>query len=69
MHRRARDAPAGAVRRAAGGRARGAGRQLLRDALPSAAPRRSDADEDKGAPPAAARAPAAAGRRPGAAAT
>jgi hypothetical protein len=69
MHQLAQAAPGGAVLHALEGHALGAGRQLLRDALQSAAQRRIDADEKKGAPPAAARAPAATGSRAGTAAT
>ena len=69
MHHLAQDAPAGAVLQAIEGHALGCGRQFLRDALQSAAQRRIDRDEKKGAPAAAARAPAPAGSRAGTAAT
>jgi len=69
MHQLAQAAPGGAVLQALEGHALGAGRQLLRDALRSAAQQRIDLDEGKGAPPATARAPAPAGPRAGTAAT
>ena len=69
MYRLAQDAPAGAVLQAVVGHALDGGRQFLRDALRSAAQRRIDSDEKKGAPPAAARAPAPAGSRAGTAAS
>ena len=69
MDQLAQAAPPGAVLSALEGHALDAGRQLLRDALRSAAQQRIDADEKKGAPPAAARAPGATGSRAGMAAT
>jgi hypothetical protein len=69
MHQLAQGAPGGQVLQALEAHALDGGRQLLRDALRSAAPQRIDHDEEKGAPPAAARAPAATGSRAGTAAT
>jgi hypothetical protein len=69
MHRLAQAAPAGEVLSAVEGHALDAGRQLLRDSLQSAAQRRIDLDEKKGAPPASARAPTPTDSRAGTAAT
>jgi hypothetical protein len=69
MHQLAQTAPGGAVLQTLEAHALDGGRQLLRDALQSAAQQRIDHDEKKGAPPAAARAPARAGSRAGMAAT
>jgi hypothetical protein len=69
MHRLAQAAPAGEVLSAVEGHALDAGRQLLRDSLQSAAQRRIDLDEKKGAPPGAARARARTGSRAGTAAS
>jgi hypothetical protein len=69
MHQLAQTTPGGAVLPVLEAHALDGGRQLLRDALRSAAQQRIDHDEKKGAPPAAARAPAATGSRAGTAAT
>ena len=69
LHQLAQAAPGGQVLHALEGHALDAGRQLLRDALRSAAQQRIDRDEKKGAPPAAARAPGRTGSRAGMAAT
>ena len=69
MHHLAQTAPPGRALQAVEGHALDRGRQFLRDALRSAAQRRIDLDEQKGAPPAAARAPAPTGSRGGTAAT
>ena len=70
MHRLAQAAPPGEVLRAVEEHALGQGRQLLRDALRSAAQRRIDLGEEKGGPCAsAARAPAPAASRAGTAKT
>jgi hypothetical protein len=58
MHSLARSAPDGQVLHACEGHALDAGRDLLRCTLQQAAQARVDAAEEKGAPPAAARAPA-----------
>ena len=68
MHRLAEAAPAGEVLSAVEAHALDAGRQLLRDSLRSAAQRRIDLEEKKGAPPGGARAPACTGSRAGTAA-
>ena len=69
MHQLAQSAPAGQVLHACEGLALGSGRDLLRDALRSAAQARVDAAEQKGATPASARAPAATTSRGGTSAT
>jgi hypothetical protein len=69
MHHLAQNAPAGQVLPALEGLALDGGRQLLRDALQSAAQQRLDHDEKKGAPPATARAPARTASRAGKAVT
>lgn len=70
MRQLAQTAPPGCTLHAIEGHALGAGRQLLRDALQSAAQSRIDADEKKGGPPgSAARAAAPGGPRAGTAAT
>lgn len=56
MHRLAADAPGGEVLSRVEGLALDAGRQLLRDAVQSAAQARIDAAEKKGGPPGSARA-------------
>jgi len=69
MHRLAQSAAPGEVLAALEGHALGAGRQLLRDSLQSAAQQRIDGAEKKGAPHGPARAAAAPGSRAGTAAT
>jgi hypothetical protein len=69
MARLAQSAPAGEVLHRLEGHALDAGRQLLRDSLQAAAQQRIDHGEQKGATPAAARAPARAGAGAGIAVT
>jgi hypothetical protein len=69
MHQLAQQAPSGHILHTLEGHALDSGRQLLRDALQSAAQQRIDQDEKKGAPPAAAPAPRRTDARAGMAAT
>jgi hypothetical protein len=69
MHQLAQTAPGGAILDTLEGHVLDGGRQLLRDALQSAAQQRLDHDEKKGAPPAAAPAPGCTDLRGGMAAT
>jgi hypothetical protein len=69
LHHLAQTAPDGQALHLAEALALGAGRQLLRDALRSAAQGRVDRAEQKGGPPAAARARARSASRGGTAAT
>ena len=69
MHHLALSAPTGQALHLAEACALGQGRQLLRDALRAAAQARVDADEQKGGPPAPARAAAGSAPRGGTAAT
>lgn len=69
MHQLAQSAPAGEVLAATEAHALGAGRQLLRDALRSAAQCRIDRDEQKGGRPGSARARPRSAPRGGTAAT
>jgi hypothetical protein len=69
MHQLARSAPDGQVIALCESRALDQGRRLLRDTLQAAAQARIDAAEQKGAPPAPARAPTATTSRGGILAT
>jgi hypothetical protein len=69
MHQLAQSAPDGQVLALCEARALDQGRRLLRDTLQAAAQARTDAAEQKGAPPAPVRAPAATTSRGGTSAT